>query len=149
MKKNRVVSLVMVLVVSMLMFTGCTLKDAVTSRKVVASEDGKRLEVTLKADVSKNLEWKYIALSGNLVESQSQVENDMFSDTYIENYTLSMNDTLSDTLVLFLIENGDTEKARAYLYDISFDGDKIQIGEPQEKTVGYDKKLKEVIDQAK
>ena len=149
MKKMRLVSAVVVMLMSVTLLAGCSFKEAVTSRKVVPSEDGKRLEVTLKADVTKGLEWKYFALSGNLTESQSKVENDMFSDTYIENYTLSMNDTLSDTLVLFLIENGDTENARAYLYDISFDGDKIKIGDPQEKTVGYDKKLMEVIESAK
>ncbi len=149
MKKYNVVSLLMVMVMSVVLLSGCSFKEAVTSRKVVASEDQKRLEVTLKADTTKGLEWRYIALAGNLVESQSKVENDMFSDTYIENYTLSMNDTLTDTLVLFLIENGDFENAKAYMYEISFDGDKIKIGDPQEKTVGYDKKLKEVIEKAK
>ena len=134
---------------STLLLAGCSFKEAVTSRKVVTSEDGKHLELTLKADTTKNLEWKYLALSGNLTESQSKVENDMFSDTYIENYTLSMNDTLTDTLVLFLIEGGDVENAKAFIYDISFDGDKMKIGDPTEKTVGYDKKLMDVITRAK
>lgn len=141
--------MVMVLTLCLFFVCGCSLKEAVTSRKVVASEDGKRLEVTLKAETEKGMEWKYIALKGNLTESQSNVQNDMFSDTYIEEYTLSMNDTLSDTLVLFLIQNGDVENAKAYLYEISFDGDKIKIGDPTEKTVGYDKDLMAVIDRAK
>ena len=41
------------------------------------------------------------------------------------------------------------ENAKAYLYDISFDGDKIKIGDPTEKTVGYDKDLMSAIDRAK
>ncbi|MCR5339345.1 MAG: hypothetical protein K6E75_12400 [Lachnospiraceae bacterium] len=147
--KKRIVSLLMVLTLCMLFVCGCSLKEAVTSRKVVPSEDGKRLELTLKAETEKGMEWKYIALSGNLTESQSNLQNDMFSDTFIKEYTLSMNDTLSDTLVLFLIQNGDVENAKAYLYDISFDGDKIKIGDPTEKTVGYDKDLMAVIDRAK
>ena len=147
--KKRMASLITMLSISILLLSGCSMKEAVTSRKVVASEDEKRLEVTLKADTEKGYEWKYIALSGNLTESQSNLQNDLFSDTYIEEYVLSMNDTLSDTLVLFLIQNGDKENAKAYLYDISFDGDKIKIGDPTEKTVGYDKDLMSAIDRAK
>ena len=149
MKKTRCMALGLVAVLSAILMTGCSFKEAVTSRKVEASEDEKRLEVTLKADTEKGYEWKYIALSGNLTESQSNLQNDLFSDTYIEEYTLSMNDTLTDTLVLFLIQNGDNENAKAYLYDISFDGDKIKIGDPTEKTVGYDKDLMSAIERAK
>ncbi len=149
MKKSRIVSLVIIMCLMVTTLCGCALKEAVTSRKVVASEDGKRLELTLKAETAKGYEWKYASLSGNLTESQSNLENDMFSETFIKNYTLSMNDTLSDTLVLFLIQNGDIENAKAYLYEISFDGDKIKIGDPQEKTVGYDKDLMEIASKAK
>ncbi len=147
--KKRIAAMITLLSICTLLLSGCSMKEAVTSRKVVASEDEKRLEVTLKADTEKGYEWKYIALSGNLTESQSNLQNDLFSDTYIEEYVLSMNDTLSDTLVLFLIQNGDKENAKAYLYDISFDGDKIKIGDPTEKTVGYDKDLMSAIDRAK
>ena len=147
--KKRLVALMMTAAVVLSLLTGCSMKEAVTSRKVVASDDGKRLDVTLKADTEKGFEWKYIALSGNLTESQSDLQNDLFSDTYIEKYVLSMNDTLTDTLVLFLIQNGDNENAKAYLYDISFDGDKIKIGDPVEKTVGYDKDLMSAIEKAK
>ncbi|MBO4336620.1 MAG: hypothetical protein J5842_00930 [Lachnospiraceae bacterium] len=149
MKKRNIIKVFLVLCMSMVLLCGCTLKEAVTSRKVVASEDGKHLEVTLKAETAKGYEWKYSALNGNLTESQSNLENDMFSDTFIKEYTFSMNDTLSDTLVLYLIQNGDNENAKAYLYDISFDGDKIKVGDPQEKTVGYDKDLMTAIEKAK
>ena len=149
MKKNRITAMLLMMVMSVIFLSGCSFKEAVTSRKVVASEDQKRLEVTLKADTEKGYEWKYIALNGNLTESQSNLQNDLFSDTYIKEYTLSMNDTLSDTLVLFLIQNGDNENAEAYLYDISFDGDKIKIGDPVKKTVGYDKDLMSAIERAK
>lgn len=141
--------MLLMMVMSVIFLSGCSFKEAVTSRKVVASEDQKRLEVTLKADTEKGYEWKYIALNGNLTESQSNLQNDLFSDTFIKEYTLSMNDTLSDTLVLFLIQNGDNENAEAYLYDISFDGDKIKIGDPVKKTVGYDKDLMSAIERAK
>ena len=149
MKKNRITAMLLMMVMSVIFLSGCSFKEAVTSRKVVASEDQKRLEVTLKADTEKGYEWKYIALNGNLTESQSNLQNDLFSDTFIKEYTLSMNDTLSDTLVLFLIQNGDNENAEAYLYDISFDGDKIKIGDPVKKTVGYDKDLMSAIERAK
>lgn len=149
MKKSRLLALVMAVVLSALVLSGCALKEAVTSRKVVPSEDGKRVELTLKAETAKNLEWKYAALKGNLTESQSKLENDMFSDTFIKEYTLSMNDTLTDTLVLFLIQDGDIENSKAYLYEISFDGNKVVIGDPQEKTTGYDKDLMAAAQSAK
>lgn len=148
MKTNRTKKMVSVLLCMMIFSTfllqGCSLKEAETSRKVVVSENGKNLEVTLKSNTAQGYSWRYVTGS-SLVESSSTLKNDLFSDTYVEKYVFSMNDTKSDTLILVLLQNEDYDNAKVFSYDVSFKDGSMVVGKCQESTLKYDKKLYDQI----
>lgn len=113
---------------TMLLLQGCSLKEAETTIKVTQSDDKRKLQVELKADTSKNYEWKYFTLHGIVTESTlPDNTKDLLSTTYITKYRFSANDEGQETMYFVLIKDGDLETAKAYVYDITVDANSAMI----------------------
>lgn len=129
-KKFSVLSILLVLCTMLLQ--GCS-TEGETSIKVVTNEAGTRIEATLKADESKNYEWKYFTKNNKLTESATEFSNDIFSDTYTQKYGFVIDERESDVIYFVLYQTDDVEGGKVYEYEISYDEDgKIVLGEQKE-----------------
>ena len=89
--KKRFTLWSVILVLCTMFLQGCS-TEGETSIKVVTNEAKTRIEATLKADESKNYEWKYFTKNNKLTESATDFSNDIFSDTYTQKYGFVINE---------------------------------------------------------
>lgn len=146
--KKKFVVLSLILILSMWLLQGCSMEGE-TSIKVVANDRGTRIEATLKADESKNYEWKYFTKKGNLTESATEFSNDLFSDTYTQKYGFVIDEKESDTIYFVLYQTDDIEGGKVFEYDISYDEDgKIVLGDQVETSLKYNQELLDKVEAA-
>ncbi len=139
--KKKFATLCFVFILSTLLMQGCS-TEGETSIKVVPNEKATRIEATLKADESKNYEWKYFTKKGKLTESATEFSNDIFSDTYTQKYGFVIDEKESDTIYFVLYKTDDIESGKIFEYDISYDEDgKIVLGDQKETSLEYNQEL--------
>lgn len=139
--KKKFATLCIVFTLFSMILQGCSIEGE-TSIKVVPDEKATRIEATLKADESKNYEWKYFTKKGKLTESATEFSNDIFSDTYTQKYAFVIDEKESDTIYFVLYKTDDIESGKIFEYDISYDEDgKIVLGDQKETSLEYNQEL--------
>ena len=143
--RKRILLSSLIVMLSTLFLQGCS-TEGETSIKVVTNEAGTRIEATLKADESKNYEWKYFTEQGNLTESASEFTNDIFTETYTQKYGFVIDERVSDTLYFVLYQTDNIEAGKIFEYSVSYDNEgKIILGEKKESYLEYNQKLLEKV----
>lgn len=132
MKKKRI-TLSFIIMLCMIILQGCS-KEGETSIKVVTNEKGTRIEATLKADESKNYEWKYFTKDNKVTESATDFSKDIFSTTYTQKYGFVIDEKESDIIYFIVYQTDDIENGNIYEYEISYNEEgSIVLGEQKEK----------------
>lgn len=143
--RKKIISLSLIFILSMLFLQGCSMEGE-TSIKVITNEAGTRVEATLKADESKNYEWRYFTEQGNLTESATEFTNDIFTETYTQKYGFVIDEKASDTLYFVLYQTDNIEAGKVFEYSVSYDNEgKIVLGEQKEGYLEHNQKLLEKV----
>lgn len=143
--KKKFIALSFVLVLCMALLQGCS-TEGETSIKVVANENGTRIEATLKADESQNYAWLYFTKYNKVTESATDFSNNIFSSTYTQKYGFVINEKESDVLYFVSYQTDDIESGRIFEYEVSYDEDgKITLGEQKESWLEHNPELLEKV----
>lgn len=146
--KKRFSLLSVLLVLCIMFLQGCS-AEGETSIKVVTNDAKTRIEATLKADESKNYEWKYFTKNNKLTESATDFSNDIFSSTYTQKYGFVINERESDIVYFVLYQKDDVEGGKVYEYEISYnDEGEIVLGEQKETWLKNNPELLKQVEQA-
>ncbi len=143
--KKKFIVLSLVLVLCMMLLQGCSMEGE-TSIKVVTNENGTRIEATLKADESKNYEWKYFTKNNNLTESATDFSNDIFTNTYTQKYAFVIDEKDTDVVYFVLYQTDNIEGGKVFEYEVSYNEDgKIVLGDQKETQLEYNSELLEKV----
>ncbi len=145
--KKKLTLLTVLLVLCTIFLQGCS-AEGETSIKVVTNDKGTRIEATLKADESKNYEWKYFTKNGNVTESATEFSNDLFSDTYTQKYGFVIDERASDVIYFVLYKTDDVEGGKVYEYEVSYNDDgEIELGKQVETWLKSNPELLKRVEQ--